>query len=655
MTQPKKPSIPKPPPRPWRRASFSFESADEPPPSQEREREVAKGLESIYLKGGKEDLKSMSHTRRSRALRFFAWLVGGCAALSALAWTGLILFVPAGPTSAQALQVTFDGPDIVGLGKEESFTVHWENSSYQPLKDVHVRLSLPPSMLVTTVDPSASDRTAMDWNLGLLGPGSHGDISVKGVFLGNLGEKNSLQAVATYRTGDSDKPQEALVLRPVTFGDTVLAGQFALPPKAVAGDTVTLEYDLANRGDQGLRGLRVRLAVPHGFTPSASSSTGFSPVAGSDDWEQLLGDFPAHATTSVKLVGQFVAGSAGVVDLQARAGVPKADGSFLPLLVSTSTLSVLAGDLGLHLVVNGSDGDQTIQPGDPLRLTLNYRDLSPEPLTDVRLTLSLESLVNGASATGTSLLDWNAIVDDGHGSTDTKSRIQTIRYSKDGVPAFAQLAPQEDGSVDITMPTLGVGTSTQDAAIRVTLEGLMATVGKDKSLRVIRTNPITLRYRSDVSVNAEARYFTEEGAPVGSGPLPPVVKKTTVYRVYWTVQKSLHALDGVQVSAVLPGSVAFGANQNTDAGTLAYDASSRTVTWSLNKMPENVDHLGAFFDIQLTPAEIDANRFADLLGETRLTANDAVVGEPVVRTVPPLTTDLENDENAKDKGVVRKK
>jgi len=269
--------------------------------------------------------------------------------------------------------------------------------------------------------------------------------------------------------------------------------------------------------------------------------------------------------------------------------------------------------------------------------------------------LSFESMLDGVSSTGTTLLDWSALADDGHGATDTKARVQTIRYSKDGLPALAQLVPQEDGTIDLTIPTLDVTTSTKDATIRLTLEGLMASVGKEKSLRVIRTNPITLRYRSDASLGSEARYFTEEGAPVGSGPLPPVVKKTTTYRIYWSVNKHLHVLDGMQVSAVLPGSVAFGGNSSTDAGDLSYDPAKRTVTWSLNRIPDGVNQLGAMFDIQLTPAEIDANRFADLLGETTLTASDSDVNEQVVRTVPPLTTDLQNDENAKDKGVVKKK
>jgi hypothetical protein len=652
---PKKSSTPKPPPRPWRRASFAFDGQSEQVETQERERDVAKGLESIYLKGDKEDFSSLSHTKRSRAVRIFAWFVAACAVLSALAWAGLILFVPAGPSADRALVLTVNGPDSIGLGREETFVVHWENSSYQALKDVHVRLSAPSSLLVTNLQPPPSDKDTNDWNLGLVGPGSTGDITLKGVFLGNLGEKTSLQAIATYRSTESGKPDQSLVAHPVTFGETVLAGSFELPPKAVAGDTVALEYHLENQGDQGLRGLRVRLMAPKGFTPAASSSTNFAPIVGTNEWEELLGDFPAHASTSVKLVGQFVAGSAGVVDLQARAGVPRADGSFLPLLVSSSTLSILAGDLGLSLVANGADTDRSIQPGDPIRLALAYRDLSPEALNDVRLTLSFESIINGVSVTGTSLLDWSALIEDGHGTTDTASKIQTIRYSKDGVPALESLHPQQEGTIDLTIPTLAAASGTKDAAIRVTLEGLMASVGKDKSLRVISTKPITLRYRSDATLTSEARYFTEEGAPVGSGPLPPVVKKTTGYRVYWSIKKTLHPLDHVTVSAVLPGSVALGASTSSDAGILSYDPATRTVTWTLERMPENVNELDASFDIQLTPSDVDADRFADLLGEARLSATDAAVSESIVRSMPPLTTDLQNDDGAKNKGVVKKK
>jgi hypothetical protein len=38
-----------------------------------------------------------------------------------------------------------------------------------------------------------------------------------------------------------------------------------------------------------------------------------------------------------------------------------------------------------------------------------------------------------------------------------------------------------------------------------------------------------------------------------------------------------------------------------------------------------------------------------------LSATDAAVSESIVRSMPPLTTDLQNDDGAKNKGVVKKK
>lgn len=649
----KRQAVPKPPPRPWRRASFSFD--DGAAESEERDRDVSKGLEAIYLSGKKEDFKTMSHTRRSLAFRVAVASLAVCAVLSGLAWGGLLFYAPTESADAAGLTLALDGPDSVGLGKEETFTLRWENRTFQSLRDVHVKLATPPSMLVTGMQPLPSDQETKTWNMGTISSGAKGEIRFKGVFLGGVGEESALQAVATYLRSEDDKPQQALVTRPIAFGDSVLAGSFNVPPKTVAGDSLALAFAVANQGTQGLRGLRVRMTVPKGFTPISASGTGLMPLPGGEEWEQPLGDLAAGASGTVRLVGNFAAGSAGDVPLQARIGVPKPDGSFLPLLVSTSTLTVLAGDLGLHLVANGGDSDRTVQPGDPLRVTLEYRNLSPEPLSGVRLVLSFESLIDGQSATGTSLIDWRHVEDAGHGTTSTKTRIQTIVYDKDTFPAFAQLLPQEEGTIDITLPTFLTASGTKDAAIRIGLEGSLAKVGRDKSTRLIRTTPIVLRYRSDTTLASEARYFTEEGAPIGTGPLPPVVGKTTTYRIFWSVTKTLHALEGLDVSATLPASVAFGENRDAQAGELTYDPGTRVVRWKLNRMPDGVNALEASFEVQLTPGDLDANRFADLLGETKLSANDEALSEPLIRAVPPLTTDLTNDDGAKNKGVVRKR
>jgi len=71
-------------------------------------------------------------------------------------------------------------------------------------------------------------------------------------------------------------------------------------------------------------------------------------------------------------------------------------------------------------------------------------------------------------------------------------------------------------------------------------------------------------------------------------------------------------------------------------------------------LPANVNEASADFDLTITPTNLDAGRFAQLMGETRFDALDTDINEPIVLTKPALTTDLQNDEGAKGKGVVTK-
>ncbi len=645
--------VPKPPPRPWRRVTFTFAKKKDASSNTDREREVTRGLEAIYLKEGtKDDLKTMSPAKRNRALRLFAWFVGFCALASALAWAGLLYFGNGSSQDASGIQLSVEGPSSIGLGREESFTIFWSNASLQPEREVELRLSVPAEMLISSMSPLPDDAQNVSWKLGLVPPGTRGEIRVKGVFLGSLGTQSAIQVVAT-SLGEAGQSRESLVTHTLLYGETVLSGVFEMPAKVVAGDEIVIQYAVANRGEQGLRGLKARLKLPDGFTPSA---TGTALQTGSESrvFEQALGDLGAGTTNTLRVAGVFAAGSSGDMPMEVEIGVSRQDGSFLPLLVTEYMLTVLAGDLGLRLVANGTDTDATLTPGDPLRITIQYKNLSPERLSAVRLRLGFESIVDGVSATGTSLFDWSELDDEGLGASTTRTRVQTIVYTEESTPTLSRLDPQEEGTFDISIPTLPVPPVAKDALVRITLEGSMDRVGDDRSTRVIRTAPLTFRYRTDASLNAEARFFTEEGAPIGSGPLPPQTGKTTTYRVFWSVNKSLHALEDFQVTAVLPASVAWGAATSVQAGAITYDDATRTVRWSLNRMPENVNALEASFDIQLTPTEFDIGRFAQLLGESRFTAKDPAVNEQVVRALPPLTSDLQNDEGARNKGVVRK-
>jgi hypothetical protein len=401
-----------------------------------------------------------------------------------------------------------------------------------------------------------------------------------------------------------------------------------------------------------MKGLVAHLKFPRGFVLSGSAtSTG---PAATDEGFFPLEDLLPSATSSVRVAGAFTSEVSGDMLFEAEAGSRGADGKFLSAQKTEVHVPVLAGDLTLRFVANGSDTDRTIQPGDSLRVALAYQNTSPEPIKGVTLQVGVETFVNDRSATGTSLLDWTRLDDPSHGVTSTKPRIQTVSYTKTQIPQLEVLEPQAEGRVEFSLPTLAVASGTKDAWIRLTVQGVVSTVGGVKVNRMVHAQPINLHYRSDADVSVEARYFTEEGAPLGFGPLPPVAGKTTAYRVVWELTKTLHPLEQMTVTAVLPKAAAWSEKTIVDAGNMSYDAASRTVRWELRTVPQEVKDLQASFEIQLTPETLDIGRFANLLSETKFEAQDPVVNEAISRSKPPLTTDLQNDEGARGKGVVRK-
>jgi len=417
----------------------------------------------------------------------------------------------------------------------------------------------------------------------------------------------------------------------------------------MAGDPVALRYVVTNRGTRNASGLVAHLILPIGFM-AAEAATSSSAAR---DVYLPLRELPPGGFDTAVVSGSFVSGVNGDVLFRAEAGRRSVDGKFLPSQRTEARVPLVGGDLVLRLVANGSDADQAIDPGASLRVACAYENSSPEPIKNVSLRLGFETIIDGRSTTGVSMLDWSLLDDAAHGVSTTKSSVQTIRYGQDAISALGTLMPQAQGTIEVGLPTLPVASGTRDALIRITLDGLVTSVGESVVHRVVAAKPIMLRYRSGADVDVEARYFTEEGAPIGSGPLPPAVGKTTAYRVIWHLRKDLHTLAPLAVSATLPKIAAWGNKTIADAGDIAYDEASRTVRWTLAAMPEDTRELDGAFEVQITPSAFDVDRFASVLGETRFEAEDTTLNETVTRSKPPLSSDLQNDEAARGKGVVK--
>lgn len=607
--------------------------------------EIEQSLTAIYQgQPTKEWLNTLDRGRRKiwvMVLGIFLMLVlfASTAAWAGIWWFGNKSF------NGKGIELQIEGPRDISIGQEVSYRINWFNITSEPLAATEFRVSFPNDFKVTGVDPKPTSDPLI-FRLGAQPVEGRGTIKVTGVFTGAIGTKSAVQVVTTYRPASFNSDFEALNSLDIEYGNSVLQGKLDVPEKVVPGDTVKLTYAITNSGSQKMDGLRAHFILPEGFTLSVSSTKGDDPKV-----QDIFRDLPsldAGAATSVTLTGTFAARSGGNLNVVAEAGFSLADGSFAPAQHTETPISVLAGDLDIEIVDNGTQDDRNTTFGEWQRISLSYQNLSGEKLDDIQLMLHIDPSVTSGTSSNVSLVDWSKLNDSQKGTRSGN----VIKYTSKEISDLASMEKDKNGFIEVSVPIISSATSGQDVPISISAEAIVAKVGGHKVNRIIHTKPITLRLQTDASVLSIARYATEEGAQVGSGPLPPVVGSSTTYRIEWHVTKTLHSLDQISVSAALPSSVIWVGEREVGAGTVHYDDQKKLVTWTINKMPDDVKDLALTFDITLRPTESDLGRFGQLLGETRMEFTDAILNQTMIRTSPSVTTDLPDDSIAARKGVV---
>jgi hypothetical protein len=210
----------------------------------------------------------------------------------------------------------------------------------------------------------------------------------------------------------------------------------------------------------------------------------------------------------------------------------------------------------LKLVVNGSDTDRSMRAGDRLHIGINYENTANEDVKDVTIRLLttplLSTTVTSSPTNLPSAINWSDLDDQASGTVQGGG----IVWNGDGLGVLKRLASHDEGTIELALGTSSSAPAVLDG-FQFIVEATMGAVGETKVRRTIRTVPMTFRFRSDATVSAEARYFSEEGAPLGAGSLPPVAGSSTQYRIFWTLQKQIHSLQGIRVSAPLPKNVTW--------------------------------------------------------------------------------------------------
>ncbi len=607
-----------------------------------RNQEIETNLNEIYKdkKGEFVDVRKMKIRHRQLLIvRFFKNILL-ITLLAGMAYFAYLYFFDNGSDSS-SLEITINAPDKVIAGEEFSYQVQYSNPSKFTLTKIHLEIQYPENFILIT-SSIAPQNGNYGWTLPDLTANSSGSLTITGKLINKPQSVNIISGRLSYvpLNYSSQFKKEA-------SASTIVSGP-GFDISLDYSNTAFLDQDnimtliLSDVKDNYLGDFNLSFSLPDETNPQVvslpdskqgtSTSSGNVRVTKNSGTNWSINGLNKESSRQEIPLSYKIVSKLSNPEISVRLEKRLDDGqsfvfweqSFMPELVKT--------DLNLAMTINGDKNDKAVSFGQTLNYSLKFSNKGENTFKD---------LVIMAALTG-DFLDFNSLKMPKRGEV----RDNMIIWTKNEIPALAQIKPNEEGEISFSINLLNFKESDLGKKLSITSYGQYGVNNQTAKSGDNKSNTIVSRLNSDLSLDEQILYFNNDNQPVGSGPLPPKVGETTGFKVYWVVKNNLHELSDTQVVYDLPLNVSFDQKSSTGVGSIRYDANTRQVIWDIGRLPVSVYEAKAEFGISITPSEADQNKILILSTGSSVSALDTETKDLINSKTGPKTTKLEDDEIA---------
>ncbi|MBI4090314.1 MAG: DUF11 domain-containing protein [Candidatus Kerfeldbacteria bacterium] len=585
-------------------------------------------------------LKTIERSTKARLPKRWLVSLGIFAMLATAALAGFFTFNRTRHFDQQGVTIKIETPSSVTSAGTSTLNLTVTNGESVGIRNVEISLAAPEGWVYTSSQPESDDPNHSLWQLGSIGAGVRQSVVLTGSLTGEVGSVKTFNATVTYRPANFNYDFSAKASGSVTIGSSIVDLKLVGPTQASPGSTATYTLTYTNTSADALQNLRLVATYPEEFTTKALEP---KPREGNSLW--VVNELPSGGTGTLKVEGTFGGAAGESVELSFAAELQR--GSATERQVETSLVVLMVSTaLDVKLNVNGQESNGTARPGETLKYELAYKNATDVEVKNVVVTVELSG--GGFDAKSFSD-DYGVTLDKGRASWDVKR-----------VPELASLKPGAAGTIRFSIKVLEAPAETKGEGGSTVVAAVSLALGADGNTNLaeqVKLPPLIVKVVSAVTMTVEGRYYNESGQAIGSGPLPPTVGQATSYRLFWYVGNATNELKDVTISAVVPSHVTWtGRGISTTAGTLTFDASTRTIAWTLNRLPKGAAStaraIAAQAELSVTPTADDLGSIMILLEQSKLTATDSFTGTKVEAVRDRVTTDLSSDANAAGRGAV---
>lgn len=618
-----------------------------------RDQEIDSNLLEVYSdgRGRRVDVKKMKVKRRSPFLvRLFSRLL--ILALVALAAYFIYSYFFDNRSDISGLDFKITAPEKIVAGEEFFYKIDYHNPTKYSLSQMHLELQYPENFIFISGSEAPTSGN-YGWTLPNLAPGGNAVLTITGQLIGQPDSVNVISGRLSYLPGSftSQFKKEAsastLISGPgwridLDYSNTAFLKQenemtlifsdvqnnylgdfnitFSLPAEANAA-VATTTYSSTSQEPAASSGTSTTGLPSNKFTITKSGGT---------SW-QVSGLSPELGRQKVPLTYKINQKSDNL-EIKVRLEKKLEDGQSYIFWEKAIQPELVTSDLNLTLFLNGSKNDSAITFGQPLNYSLAYSNRGDNTFKDVVVMAALRG----------DFLDWSSLKDDQGG----EAKNQAIIWTKSEIAELAEIKPGAEGEIDFTIRLLPFKEGDLGKNLTVVSYSQYSVNNKPVKGEDNKSNTITSRINSDLTLNEQVRYFNDDNLPVGSGPLPPKVGEKSSFKVYWTVKNNLHELTDARVIFSLPSYVSWDEKNTTNVGSLYYDEASHQVIWEIGRLPVSVYRADAEFGISITPTDADRDRILVLSPGSTVSAMDTETKDIIAAKTGPKTTKLEDDDIA---------
>lgn len=522
------------------------------------------------------------------------------------------------------------GTNRISSGAPIHVSISYSNRSKQKLNNGIMALRLPPGFVV---DRNKTPLTIFTNNntflLPSIEPGGNGTLQLDGWLWAEPRQEEKIVSILTYERSDTKQIEQKIGTFLLSAIDSVVKSELQIPTSSLANRPIPFTFKITNNGEVALPLITLSFSPDKITTDLDKNHTRDLTIALTPHASKIItGTVPATALRSsleVTITPRVLINNQQLIQSPIGQTI-----SFISPAVSS----------GVKL----TQPVAYLEPGQNFPLEIQWSNNTSFELKKLRLRLAFTA---GFVDLKTTAINNHAVIDGQGLIFDSSSRTALANGHGPANDAFivtVYLLPR------FSAPVQSSNASNNDRAslqIKPSLEAEIEQIQNQKFSQEGETLSVPLA--TEVRIQREIRYYTDEGDQLGRGPLPPRVGETTKYWVFIRISNTFNALSDAVFHVTLAPGINFTGKQSVTLGPeLVYNSGIKTLDWNYSLVPAN-SQTGFYFEISITPTPEQIGHLLPILTSSIFKAQDSSVG----KVFSISSSGLDNTLTTRDRGVNR--